>query len=112
MSHEINRSLLETLNNCAAECDHCITACLQEQDVKMLVRCIRLDIDCSEICRLAASYVARGSDHAEHILRECAELCNSCAEECNKHAHHMDHCRTCAEACRACAEACLKGVAA
>ena len=111
MSHEQNQGLIDALANCAAECNHCATACLDEQDVKMLARCIKLDIDCSEICQLAASYVSRGSEHAQRILNECAEICEACAEECEKHSH-MDHCRRCAEVCRSCAELCHSGVAA
>ena len=111
MSHEQNQGLLDALAKCAAECSHCATACLDEQDVKMLARCIKLDIDCAEICHLAASYVSRGSEHAQHILNECAEICEACAEECDKHSH-MEHCRRCAEECRACAELCHSGVAA
>ena len=112
MSHDQNQRLMDALAKCAAECSHCATACLKEQDVKMLERCIRLDLDCAEICESATGFVARGSEHAEHILRVCAEICNACAEECEKHGHHMDHCKRCAEACRACAEACEAGVAA
>lgn len=112
MSHEQNQSLIEALAKCAAECSHCATACLEEQDVKMMAHCIRLDIDCAEICQLAISFVSRGSEHAQHILNECVDICTACAEECEKHAHHMDHCRRCAEACRRCAEACQTGIAA
>ncbi len=113
MAHEQNKQLMDALSNCAAECNHCATACLDEQDVKMLARCIKLDIDCGEICMLTASYVARGSEHAQHLLDECAEICNACAEECEKHAQMgMEHCKRCAEACRNCAEACQSGVAA
>ena len=109
MAHEKNKELLNTLNNCAAECNHCAAACLDEQDVKMLANCIKLDIDCAEICTLAAGFVARGSTHAAHILAECAEICNACADECEKHAQHgMQHCKDCAEACRKCAEACAQ----
>jgi hypothetical protein len=111
MSHIENKELLAALGKCAAECNHCATACLQEEDVKMLERCIRLDNDCKGICFLAADFVARGSEHAEHVLRECAEICNACAEECEKHAQHMEHCKTCAQACRECAEVCSAGVA-
>lgn len=108
MAHEKNQELMEALSNCAAACNHCAVACLQEQDTKMLERCIRLDLDCAEICMLAASFVARDSEHANHILKECAEICEACAQECEKHAAHgMEHCRMCAEACRQCAEACL-----
>ena len=107
MAHEQNHELLKALNICTAECNHCATACLDEQDVKVLARCIKLDIDCADICQLTASLVARGSEHANHLLKECAEVCEACAEECEKHAH-MEHCRRCAEACRHCAEACLQ----
>jgi len=113
MAHEQNKQLLDALSNCAAECNHCAAACLDEQDVKMLARCIKLDIDCAEICMLTASYVARGSEHAQHLLDECAEICDACAEECEKHAQMgMEHCKRCAEACRDCAEACRSGVTA
>lgn len=105
MSHVQNHGLLDALYNCAAECNHCATACLDEQDVKMLARCIKLDIDCADICSLTASLIARGSEHGEHLLKECAEICNACADECEKH-NHMEHCKRCAEACRTCAEEC------
>ncbi|MES2005511.1 MAG: four-helix bundle copper-binding protein [Bacteroidota bacterium] len=110
MSHQQNHQLIAALNNCVAECNHCTTACLGEQDVKMLAKCIGLDIDCADICTLVAALTARGSEHAKHLLKECAEVCNACAEECEKHAKMgMEHCRTCAEACRACAAACSAG---
>ncbi len=44
MSHQQNHQLIAALNNCVAECNHCTTACLDEQDVKMLAKCIKLDI--------------------------------------------------------------------
>lgn len=105
MEHEKNKSLMDALNNCAAACNHCATACLDEQDVKMMVKCIKIDLDCAAICSLTATLLARGSEHGKHLLKECIEVCNACAEECEKHAH-MEHCKTCAEACRKCAEAC------
>ncbi|KAA9325119.1 four-helix bundle copper-binding protein [Hymenobacter busanensis] len=109
--HAQNQNLLQALNDCIAACEHCATACLQEQDVKMMARCISLDRDCADICALTARFVARGSEHAEHLLRECAEICRACAAECMRH-QHMEHCRQCAEACRRCEEACMAGVAA
>ena len=105
MSHEKNQGLIDTLNNCATECSHCTIACLDEKDVKMLARCIKLNIDCAEICRVTASLLSRGSEQGEHLLRECAEICSVCAEECEKHSH-MKHCKKCADVCRHCAEEC------
>lgn len=105
MSHEKHVVLIETLIDCAIECSHCAMACLDEDDVKMLKHCIKLDLDCAEICRTTASLLSRGSEHGEHLLKECVEICNACAEECEKHSH-MEHCRRCAEECRLCAEEC------
>ena len=109
MSHQQNKSLIDTLNNCISECNHCFNSCLDEKDVKMLSKCIKLDIDCAQICSLTVSLISRGSDHGRHLLTECAEVCNKCADECEKHAAMgMEHCKTCAEACRSCAVECGK----
>ncbi len=106
MSNEKIKELISMLNECAAECNRCTVACLGEQDVKMLAKCIKLEIDCAEICRLAVSFLARGSEHANHILKECAEICDACAKECKKHSH-MAHFKNCAEVCRKCALECI-----
>lgn len=105
MKNSSNQALLTALNDCAAACNMCATACLDESDVKALAQCIKLDMDCAEICRLTAAFVARGSAHAAHILPECAEICTACAAECSKHTH-MEHCKICADACKKCADAC------
>ena len=95
------QSQIDALNACIAACEHCSTACLQEADVQMMAPCIGLTRDCADVCALTARLVARGSEHAEHLLKECAEICRACAEECAKHEHR--HCQECAEACRRCA---------
>lgn len=105
MIPEQNKSLIAALNNCFVVCNNCISACLEEKDIMMLANCIKLDIDCSDICSLTASFVARGSAHASHLLPECVHICNTCADECEKHAH-MEHCKACAEACRLCSAVC------
>lgn len=107
--HKENQQLLQILNECANECSHCAVACLDEQDVKAMARCIKLDIDCTELCRLTASFISRGSEQAHHIIKACIEMCEACAAECEK--HKADHCKRCAEVCRRCAEACKKGAA-
>lgn len=99
-----NAQLLTTLAACAAACNMCATACLEEDDVKMMASCIKLDMDCAQICAMTAAFVARGSDHAAHLMKECVEICGKCAAECEK--HEMDHCQQCAEACRKCEAAC------
>ncbi|MDF2448360.1 MAG: ferredoxin [Bacteroidota bacterium] len=101
-----NTILLETLAECSAECQRCLTACLNEPDVNMMAECIKLDMDCAQFCSVTAAFVARRSDHAIHLLNECAEICMKCAEECGK--HEVSHCQKCAEVCRKCADACRK----
>ena len=101
-----NRAVLDALSRCIAACELCADACLDEADIKMQVACIRLDRDCADICRLTAAFIARGSDHAQHVLKECMEICRKCHDECAKHTN--DHCKKCAEACKACLEACQK----
>src|SRR5690606_30568793 len=61
MAHHQYQSCIQACYTCAAACDHCATACLAEKDVKMMARCIELDMDCAAICRLAAAAMARGS---------------------------------------------------
>ena len=107
MSHEAMRSCIDACNECALECEHCASACLGEQDVKMLARCISLDLECAELCRTATILMARGSENAADFCRLCAEVCDECAQECERH-QHMEHCRRCAETCRRCAEECRR----
>ncbi|MCW5659999.1 MAG: four-helix bundle copper-binding protein [Burkholderiaceae bacterium] len=104
--HQQYQSCVDACNQCADACNHCATACLQEPDVKMMGRCIALDIDCAGICRLAAAYMASGSENAQSICGLCAEVCEMCGQECAK--HQPDHCKQCADACRRCADECRR----
>ena len=106
MAHAQYASCIEACHACADACDHCATACLQEANPKPMARCVSLDIDCAAACRLAASYMARGSELAGEICSFCAEVCEACGVECEKHS--MEHCKACAEACRRCAEECCR----
>jgi hypothetical protein len=76
----------------------------------MVVRCIRLCLDCSDTCIATGRVVTRQTefepDRARALVEACAVACAACAEECERHAHHHEHCRVCAEACRRCEAAC------
>lgn len=99
-------NLISDLVDCQAACNHCFNSCLEENDVKMMAHCIKLDRDCSEVCGAALTFVASESAFTKKILKLCAEICEACEKECSKHPY--DHCRDCAKACRKCAEACRK----
>lgn len=77
MGHERYQSCIEACNTCADSCDYCFSACLREDDVKMMAECIRLDMDCAAICRIAASYMARESTYAGELCACCAEVCEA-----------------------------------
>ena len=100
-----NQQLIAMLQECAWTCNVCSIACMNEKNAKDLARCIRLDLDCAEICRTISVLAERSSESLNIIVPVCAVMCNRCAEECEKHMH-MEHCRSCAEVCRQCALAC------
>jgi uncharacterized membrane protein len=103
-------ALVQAAAECTFTCTTCADACLEEDDVAELRRCIRLNQDCAGICATTARLIARPGVQDPELLRAqldaCAVACRACADECEAHADHMEHCRVCAEACRACAEAC------
>jgi len=106
MAHQQFESCISACNACAAACDHCATACLKEDDVRMMARCVALEMDCAAICRLAAGFMARGSEFANQVCALCASICEACGQECAKHQH--DHCQACAQACKRCADECRR----
>ncbi|RZJ68504.1 MAG: four-helix bundle copper-binding protein [Flavobacterium sp.] len=89
---------------CVVACNHCAVSCTKEEHVHMMVKCIRLDMECAAICYGAAQLMAFESEKSGDICAICAEICDACAMECSQHDH--DHCQACAEACRKCAQAC------
>lgn len=103
--------------DCAQACVACADACLGEPDVTHMVKCIRLDTDCGDICAMTARVISRQTEYDAGITRivveACRAACRACAEECEQHAGHgMEHCRVCAEACRRCEQACADLLAA
>lgn len=104
-----NKKMIEELYFCAAQCTRCYDACQMEKDKKLLERCIKLDEECAEICRLTAVRLEKNSENSDKFLKLCAEICESCALECEKHTQ-LEHCKKCAEVCHKCAEMCNQPV--
>ena len=116
----INRAVLveclRALHDCAFTCTSCADACLGESDVPELVRCVRLNLDCADVCDATGRVVTRQTEPDLGLVRAaveaCVVACRACAEECDRHAAHHDHCRVCAEVCRSCEQACSDLLAA
>jgi hypothetical protein len=99
-----NHALIQALLDCALACEHCASSSLKEDDINMMIDCIKLDRDCADICTQAARLLQRDSVIGHQYLLLCEEICRLCAAECSKHDH--EHCRQCAVACEECADAC------
>ena len=107
-------TLVECIEACfdsSQACTACADALLGEGDVPRFVRCIRLDLDCADVCDATGRILSRQTATEPQIVRAaleaCVLACRLCAEECEEHARNgMEHCRVCAEACRRCASAC------
>ena len=91
-------------NDCATACNVCASECLKSEDPKAMATCVSHDLECAELCRVAAGSIARGGPNMKAICALCAAACRACAGACG--THDMEHCKRCAEACRKCADAC------
>ncbi len=91
---------------CAKMCRSCADASLAE---KMdMTQCIRLCLDCADICDATGNVALRQTGNDAQTLREilelCARACDECAAECEK--HDFEHCKLSAQMCRECAADC------
>jgi hypothetical protein len=102
---------IDILLECAQACTACADACLSEIEVGALRRCIRMNLDCADLCSATARVLSRHTGYDVHLsvplLAVAEQATAACAAECNKHADMHEHCRICAQACdrarRACA---------
>jgi len=100
------KTCIDSCLNCAAICNHCASSCTQEDNIKMMAKCIQLDMECAAICYAAAQLMSVGSEKAKEICSICADIFEACGNECGK--HQSEHCQECSKACKQCAEECRK----
>jgi hypothetical protein len=105
---------IEECYGCAQACTACADACLAEESAPNLKQCIRLNLDCADVCAATGALASRRTGSNEQILRQmlevCAAACRVCGEECERHADRHEHCRVCAESCRRCEQACQTAI--
>ncbi|HYB46993.1 MAG TPA: four-helix bundle copper-binding protein [Streptosporangiaceae bacterium] len=101
---------IDALSDCAQACDADTAADLSEQNVSEMITCIRLCLDCVDVCTATVGVLSRQTAYDPTVTRPlmeaCIAICRNCGDECERHAHHHAHCRVCAEACRRCEQAC------
>jgi Domain of Unknown Function (DUF326) len=107
---------IDALIECAQACTADTDADLSEPNVAELVKCIRLCLDCTDVCTATIRVASRQTEYDPNVTRPlleaCAATCKSCGDECERHAQMHEHCRLCAEACRRCEQACRQLLAA
>jgi hypothetical protein len=106
---------IDACHDCAQACTACADACLSEELVADLVKTIRTNLDCTDVCETTAAVLSRHTGYDANVSRAvlvaCAQACNSCGAECDLH-QEMEHCRICAETCHACERICLETIEA
>jgi hypothetical protein len=107
---------IDALNDCGQACTADADADLREDDVDSMITCIRLCLDCADVCTATVGVISRRAAYDQAVtgplLEACAATCARCGEECERHADTHSHCRVCAEACRRCEQACRDLLAA
>lgn len=128
-------AMLETYLNAPGEMDPaklaaCIGACvegaqactvwadagLSEEMVARMIRCIRTNVECGQLCEAIGRVLWRHTGYDASItfsaVPTCWMACKACSDECEQHAFVREHCRVCAQACRRCEAACAALIAA
>jgi hypothetical protein len=101
---------IDALSDCVQACIADTDADLSEQNLAEMVKCIRLCLDCSDVCTAAAGVLSRLAEYdpgtTRPLLEACTAICKTCGDECQRHAPHHAHCRVCEQACHRCEQAC------
>jgi hypothetical protein len=101
---------VEALNDCAEACTADVDADLSEHNLTEMVDCIRLCLNCADVCTATVAVTSRPAAYDANVIKPlldaCVAICASCGDECERHAQMHVHCRICAEACRRCQQAC------
>ncbi|HBV1513596.1 hypothetical protein SS59_09625 [Enterobacter hormaechei subsp. xiangfangensis] len=68
------KKCIEACYLCATACDNCAASCLDEENLEMMRECIKLDMQCANICRLAAQFMTLNSGSAQDL---CYQRCKT-----------------------------------
>ena len=107
---------IAAISDCAQACTADTVADLGEQNLAEMVTCIRLCLECTDICTATVGVISRPAAYdasvTRPLLEACVASCKSCGDECERHAQMHAHCRVCEQACRRCEQACRELLAA
>ena len=107
---DVLAGVIDAAGDCAQACGIDTDADLSEPHLAEMIACIRLCMNCADICAVTATVLSRPATLDSRVVRPqveaCIAICRSCGDECERHAPRHAHCQVCAEACRRCEQAC------
>src|ERR671918_1386621 len=65
----------DAVNDCAQACTSCADDSLAEQDITALVKVIRLDLDCADVCTATVRVLSRQTEYDANLTRSLLETC-------------------------------------
>lgn len=109
---DVLRGCIQACAACGQACAACADACLSEPQFAKLVRCVRLNLDCADLCTAATHILLRQTQPDARVLTSVLQAvvvaARVCGMECDRHAGRHEHCRMCAMACQHCERACCE----
>jgi hypothetical protein len=93
---------------CAQACISCADACIAEDMVTDLRQCIRLNMDCADICMAAGKLAIRRSGGNEQSILDMLQACRNICVACGRNARSMPRCTSIAASARKAAAAVRK----
>jgi hypothetical protein len=107
-AQQVLQQAIQHCGECYQTCLIMLSHCLSLGGHRANASHIKAMYDCAEICQLAVSYMARGSDMYGRLNLLCAEICTRCANQCEQMMGNDEQMRTCAATCRNCSDVCQK----
>ena len=98
--------LLNYIYECQTKCKSCFNRCLEEQSLDVMRKCLKVTVECANVCELTASSIMFEGDFSPEMLDICISSCEACRIECS--THNNIYCAECAAMCGECSEACRK----
>lgn len=90
---------------CGSICEKTLASCIQKGGAHVAPAHLEALLDCIDICRTSAAFLARGSELHQHSCELCAVACQRCADSCATMPDDSQM-SACADACLACVASC------
>jgi hypothetical protein len=70
---QVLAACIEACFDCGQTCRACADACLSEENVADLAKCIRLDLDCADVCVATGKVLSRQTEYDANLTKSRRE---------------------------------------